>query len=136
MACRAHKLHRARAELIDIFKMIDALEEMLPRVKQMVLGQLAHSSSKGISGRSAPISGGAVSNSVVNLSDDDQSELQSKAKEVKKVLSQLVQSIPSLLKSYKFFNNSFVFNDKDYMKYLAKEFIEIKGLLSVYNIHF
>jgi len=52
------------------------------------------------------------------------------------VLSKLVVSIPTLLRNYKFFNNSFVFNDKDYLKYLSKEFIEIKGLLSVYNVHF
>ena len=56
MACRAHKLYRARTELIDIFKMIDQLDEMLPRVKQSVMGKLAVSSSKAISGRSGPLS--------------------------------------------------------------------------------
>ena len=45
-------------------------------------------------------------------------------------------TIPALIKNYKFFNNSFVFNDKDYLKYLSKEFIEVKGLLSVCNISF
>ena len=63
-------------------------------------------------------------------------ELQSKSTELKKVLSRLVQTIPAILKNYKFFNNSFVFNDKDYLKYLSKEFIEVKGLLSVCNISF
>lgn len=52
------------------------------------------------------------------------------------MLSSLVVSIPALLKGFKFFNDSFVFNDKDYLKYLSKEAIEIKGLLSVYNIRF
>eukprot|EP00353_Schmidingerella_taraikaensis_P009226 CAMPEP_0185569100 /NCGR_PEP_ID=MMETSP0434-20130131/1836_1 /TAXON_ID=626734 ORGANISM="Favella taraikaensis, Strain Fe Narragansett Bay" /NCGR_SAMPLE_ID=MMETSP0434 /ASSEMBLY_ACC=CAM_ASM_000379 /LENGTH=71 /DNA_ID=CAMNT_0028183787 /DNA_START=2812 /DNA_END=3027 /DNA_ORIENTATION=- len=70
MACRAHKLFRARAELIDIFKMIDALEEMLPRVKQSVMGKLAVSSSKAVSSRSGPLSGNGTNNSVVNLEDD------------------------------------------------------------------
>ena len=63
-------------------------------------------------------------------------ELQGKSTELKKVLSRLVQTIPAILKNYKFFNNSFVFNDKDYLKYLSKEFIEVKGLLSVCNMSF
>ena len=41
-----------------------------------------------------------------------------------------------MLKDYKFFNNSFVFNDKDYLKYLGKEFGEVKNLLGVCNIPF
>lgn len=41
-----------------------------------------------------------------------------------------------MIKNFKFFNNSFVFNDKDYLKYLSKEFIELKGLLTACNISF
>jgi len=52
------------------------------------------------------------------------------------VLSQLVVGIPGLLQTFKFFNDSFVFNDKDYLKYLSKETIEVKGLLNVYGIRF
>ena len=73
---------------------------------------------------------------MVNHADDGYLELQGKSTELKKVLSRLVQTIPAILKNYKFFNNSFVFNDKDYLKYLSKEFIEVKGLLSVCNISF
>jgi len=73
---------------------------------------------------------------VVNHADDDYVDLQGKSTELKGLMSRLVMSIPSLLKNYKFFNNSFVFNDKDYLKYLSKEFIEVKGLLSVCNISF
>lgn len=43
MACRAHKLHRARNELVSIFKSICELEELLPRVKQLVMAKLASS---------------------------------------------------------------------------------------------
>lgn len=56
--------------------------------------------------------------------------------ELKTCLSSLVVSIPALLKQYKFFNNSFVFQDKDYLKYLSKEANEVKGLLGVFNIRF
>ena len=73
---------------------------------------------------------------MVNHADDGYLELQGKSTELKKVLSRLVQTIPAILKNYKFFNNSFVFNDKDYLKYLSKEFIEVKGLLSVCNMSF
>ena len=52
------------------------------------------------------------------------------------MLSQLVVSIPSLLENYKFFNETFVFNDKDYLKYLSKEATELKGLLGIYGIRF
>jgi len=41
-----------------------------------------------------------------------------------------------MLKSYKFFNNSFVFHDKDYLKYLSKEFAEVKSLLGACKISF
>ena len=63
-------------------------------------------------------------------------DLEKKGAELKECLSQLVVSIPALLKQYRFFNDSFVFNDKDYLKYLSKEANEVKGLLSVYNIRF
>lgn len=58
------------------------------------------------------------------------------SKELKIILSQLVLHIPTLLETFKFFNNSFVFNDKDYLKYLSKEANEVKGLLNVFNIYF
>lgn len=41
MTCRAHKLYRARNELIVIIKGICELEALLPRVKQLVMGKLA-----------------------------------------------------------------------------------------------
>ena len=76
------------------------------------------------------------SSSAVFVDEKAKSELEEKSKEVKSLLSQLIISIPALLQGFKFFNESFVFNDKDYLKYLSKETIEIKGLLSVYNIRF
>ena len=33
MACRAHKLHRARNDLINVFRMINQVESILPNVK-------------------------------------------------------------------------------------------------------
>ena len=72
----------------------------------------------------------------VKLDKDTQVMLEAKSAELKDLLSQIVVQIPMLLQNFKFFNNSFVFNDKDYLKYLSKEATEIKGLLSVYNIHF
>lgn len=139
MSCRAHKLHRARNELIKIFKMIKQLEDMLPRVKQLVMGKIAQQSSqKDPSIRNGPVQNGdsKMNEIVVNHADDEYIDLQIKSSELRKVLQNLVMTIPALIKNYKFFNNSFVFNDKDYLKYLSKEFIEVKGLLSVCNISF
>jgi len=47
----------------------------------------------------------------------------------------LVQSINKLLATYKYFNNSFVLNDKDFMKYLAKEMRELKGLFGAFGVN-
>ena len=46
MACRAHKLHRARIDLLGIFENIIQLEDKLPRVKRLILSKLARSSNK------------------------------------------------------------------------------------------
>ena len=78
----------------------------------------------------------ANSTGAAKLDPSIRQELEKKGTELKECLSQLVVSIPALLKTYKFFNNSFVFNDKDYLKYLSKEANEVKGLLGVYNIRF
>ena len=67
---------------------------------------------------------------------DTRAELEQRSNELKSLLSQLIVSIPKLLQTFKYFNNSFVFNDKDYLKYLSKEANEVKGLLSVYQIRF
>ena len=67
---------------------------------------------------------------------DTRLELEQRSNELKSLLSQLIVSIPKLLQNFKYFNNSFVFNDKDYLKYLSKEANEVKGLLSVYQIRF
>ena len=40
LACRAHKLHRSRVELINIFENIIKMEEALPRVKQVIMNKL------------------------------------------------------------------------------------------------
>ena len=136
MSCRAHKLHRARGDLIKIFRMIDQVEDILPRVKQLVMAKIAQQSSSKVHSSRSGDAGPEQNEAVVNHADDGYMELQSKGSELKKVLSRLVMTIPSMLKNYKFFNNSFVFNDKDYLKYLSKEFIEVKGLLSVCNISF
>ena len=63
-------------------------------------------------------------------------ELEQRSNELKGLLSELIVTIPHLLTTFKYFNNSFVFNDKDYLKYLSKEANEVKGLLSVYQIRF
>ena len=100
---------------------------MLPKVKQQIISKLAGSTSQAIS--TSATAGDQIDASV-------KQELERKGAELKDCLSQLVVSIPALLKTYKFFNNSFVFNDKDYLKYLSKEANEVKGLLGVYNIRF
>ena len=100
---------------------------MLPKVKQQIISKLAGSNSQAIS--TSATAGDQIDASV-------KQELERKGAELKDCLSQLVVSIPALLKTYKFFNNSFVFNDKDYLKYLSKEANEVKGLLGVYNIRF
>ena len=71
-----------------------------------------------------------------NLDPEAKAELEGRGFELKRLLSQLVVNISSLLRQFKFFNDSFVFNDKDYLKYLGKETNEVKGLLSVYGIRF
>jgi hypothetical protein len=40
MACRAHKLHRARIELISIFEQIILFEEKLPKLKHLIMSNL------------------------------------------------------------------------------------------------
>lgn len=44
LVCRAHKLYRARIDLIRIFDSIIQLEEMLPKLKKLVMSKLAGSS--------------------------------------------------------------------------------------------
>ena len=44
MVCRTHKLHRARIELINIFELIIKIEDILPKVKQMIMSKLRVSS--------------------------------------------------------------------------------------------
>ena len=95
---------------------------MLPKVKQQIISKLAGSTNNAATGD--------------QIDGSVKQELERKGAELKDCLSQLVVSIPALLKTYKFFNNSFVFNDKDYLKYLSKEANEVKGLLGVYNIRF
>lgn len=95
---------------------------MLPKVKQQIISKLAGSTNNAATGD--------------QIDASVKQELERKGAELKDCLSQLVVSIPALLKTYKFFNNSFVFNDKDYLKYLSKEANEVKGLLGVYNIRF
>jgi hypothetical protein len=46
----------------------------------------------------------------------------------------MVYSIRNLLGTYKFFNDSFVFNDRDYLKFVASEMQEIKALLAAHTI--
>ena len=70
------------------------------------------------------------------MSEGEHAALQRQARIIKHLLSELVTEIPSLHENYKFFNDSFVFHDKDYLKYLSKEANEVKGLLSVYKIRF
>ena len=45
MACRAHKLHRARIELISIFDHVVKFEQMLPRIREQILRRLTDSAS-------------------------------------------------------------------------------------------
>ena len=137
LACRAHKLHRARIELVNIFDQIVQLEEMLPKLKQLIMSKLAGSALKATvaspelyGARADPLGGASI------IDPEDKAELEGRSTALKRLLSQLVVNIPSLLRQFKFFNDSFVFNDKDYLKYLSKEANEVKGLLSVYNIRF
>ena len=44
LLCRAHKLYRARIDVISILDSIIQLEEMLPKVKQQIMSKLAGSS--------------------------------------------------------------------------------------------
>jgi len=46
----------------------------------------------------------------------------------------MVYSIRNLLGTYKFFNDSFVFNDRDYLKFVASEMQEVKALLAAHSI--
>ena len=47
MTCRAHKLHRARMELINIFDGITQIEELLPKLKRRIMSKLTDSSVRG-----------------------------------------------------------------------------------------
>ena len=136
LACRAHKLHRARIELVNIFDHIIQLEDMLPKVKQMVMSKLAVSQSLHGVGGYVNLYNSHDNGAAAQLDSDTRRLLEGRSNELKSLLSQLVVNIPTLLQSFKFFNESFVFNDKDYLKYLSKEANEVKGLLGVYNIHF
>ena len=65
MTCRAHKLHRARIELVAIFKSISELEELLPMVKELVMSKLAKTTEK--------------KDSQVNLLEDENEVLEQKS---------------------------------------------------------
>ena len=52
MTCRAHKLHRARMELINIFDGITQIEELLPKLKRRIMSKLTDSSVRGSFGAS------------------------------------------------------------------------------------
>ena len=51
-------------------------------------------------------------------------------------ISLLVYNVQTLLGQFKFFNQSFVLDDKDYLKYLSKETNELKGLFNQLDIPF
>ena len=44
LVCRAHKLYRARIDLVSIFDSIIQLEEMLPKVKKLIMSEISGSS--------------------------------------------------------------------------------------------
>ena len=66
----------------------------------------------------------------------DRQRLQQDASRMKSLVVQMVYSIRNLLGTYKFFNESFVFNDRDYLKYVASEMQEIKSLMVARSISF
>lgn len=123
LACRAHKLFRARSELVSIFEQILRFERELPHAKQQIMTHLQRSSRKAIEE-------GREDRSAVRA------ELAELSASLKALISSLVVAIPSLLHNFKFFNNSFVYCDRDYLKYLSKETNELKALLSTYEIPF
>lgn len=134
LVCRAHKLHRARIDLMSIFDLIVQFEEKLPKIKHLVIRNLSGTGSK--VGSRMMSSEATGSNQSAALDAAAKSDLEKLSMELKCILSKLILQIPNLLECFKFFNNSFVFNDKDYLKYLSKEANEVKGLLNVFNIHF
>ena len=134
LVCRAHKLHRARIDLMSIFDLIVQFEEKLPKIKHLVIRNLSGTGSK--VGSRMMSSEATGSNQSAALDAAAKSDLEKLSMELKCILSKLILQIPNLLECFNFFNNSFVFNDKDYLKYLSKEANEVKGLLNVFNIHF
>lgn len=59
-----------------------------------------------------------------------------RAATLKMNISLLVYNVQTLLGQFKFFNQSFVLDDKDYLKYLSKETNELKGLFNQLDIPF
>ena len=59
-----------------------------------------------------------------------------RAASLKMNISLLVYNVQTLLGQFKFFNQSFVLDDKDYLKYLSKETNELKGLFNQLDIPF
>ena len=53
-----------------------------------------------------------------------------RAATLKMNISLLVYNVQTLLGQFKFFNQSFVLDDKDYLKYLSKETNALKGLFN------
>lgn len=119
---------------MSIFDLIVQFEEKLPKIKHLVIRNLSGTGSK--VGSRMMSSEATGSNQSAALDAAAKSDLEKLSMELKCILSKLILQIPNLLECFKFFNNSFVFNDKDYLKYLSKEANEVKGLLNVFNIHF
>ena len=70
------------------------------------------------------------------MSHDETQELTLRAATLKMNISLLVYNIQTMLGQFKFFNQSFVLDDKDYLKYLSKETNELQGLFNQLRIPF
>jgi hypothetical protein len=121
LASRAKKIYRARDDLTDIFTLIIKFEIDAPTIRNRLLNKkLNESVEQNMRGSFDPVI--------------EQTRLQQEASGIKSLVVQMVHSIRNLLTTYKFFNNSFVFNDRDYLKFVASEMQELKSLFSQHTV--
>lgn len=99
---RARKVYRASKDLFYIYQVLVQFEQEQPAL----LNKLAK------------IRG--------TITEQGKESLRCEAVRLKNLVVQLVYSIRQLLHSYKFYNESFMFNDRDYLKHVANEMKEIK----------
>jgi len=110
LASRVKKVYRAREDLVCIFQYLVQFEQEAPMTRE----QLVNHQQK----RTSP----------------SYEWLTSQAQRLRNLVVQLVYSIRQLLGAYKFFNESFVFADKDYLKYVANEMTDLQALFGLYKV--